>query len=155
MYKRQHTDREIWLSHAERILDQLKVSGCEYPEYHFYQAYIAHIKGDDQTAVALLKQYQLREFTREELEQAGVYLYLCAACGLYRDKGQAVWRLQNFFRQKEDSFTLLWLLLQLDSTYRTTPSKVLFMLEELYEKGCFSPLLYVCLLYTSDAADEL
>ena len=142
-YRIGHTDRETWLSRAERVLDQLKVSGCEYPEYHFYQGYIAHIKGDDQTAAALLKQYQLREFTREELEQAGVYLYLCTACGLYRDKGQAVWRLQNFFRQKEDSFTLLWLLLQLDSTYRTTPSKVLFMLEELYEKGCFSPLLYV------------
>ena len=142
-YRIGHTDRETWLSRAEWVLDQLKVSGCEYPEYHFYQGYIAHIKGDDQTAAALLKQYQLREFTREELEQAGVYLYLCTACGLYRDKGQAVWRLQNFFRQKEDSFTLLWLLLQLDSTYRTTPSKVLFMLEELYEKGCFSPLLYV------------
>ena len=121
-YRIGHTDRETWLSRAERVLDQLKVSGCEYPEYHFYQGYIAHIKGDD---------------------QAGVYLYHCTACGLYRDKGQAVWRLQNFFRQKEDSFTLLWLLLQLDSTYRTTPSKVLFMLEELYEKGCFSPLLYV------------
>lgn len=142
-YRIGHTDRETWLSRAERVLDQLKVSGCEYPEYHFYQAYIAHIKGDDQTAASQLKQYQLKEFTREELEQAGIYLYLCTVCGLYRDKGQAVWRLQNFFRQKEDSFTLLWLLLQLDSTYRTTPSKVLFMLEELYEKGCFSPLLYV------------
>lgn len=77
-------------------------------------------------AASLLKQYQIKEFTREELEQAGIYLYLCTVCGLYRDKGQAVWRLQNFFRQKEDSFILLWLLLQLDSTYRTTPSKVLF-----------------------------
>ena len=142
-YRIGHTDCETWISHTERILDRLKVSGCEYPEYHFYQAYIAHIKGDDQTAASLLKQYQLKEFTREELEQAGIYLYLCTVCGLYRDKGQAVWRLQNFFRQKEDSFILLWLLLQLDSTYRTTPSKVLFMLEELYEKGCFSPLLYV------------
>lgn len=63
--------------------------------------------------------------------------------GLYKDRGQAVWKLQNFFRQKEDSFQLLWLLLQLDSTYRTTPSKVLFMMEELYEKGCASPLLYI------------
>ena len=63
--------------------------------------------------------------------------------GLYKDRGQAVWKLQNFFRQKEDSFQLLWLLLQLDSTYRTTPSKVLFMMEELYEKGCTSPLLYI------------
>lgn len=49
----------------------------------------------------------------------------------------------ELFRQKEDSFQLLWLLLQLDSTYRTTPSKVLFMMEELYEKGCTSPLLYI------------
>ena len=81
--------------------------------------------------------------TREELETAGTYLYLCTVTGLYKDRGQAVWKLQNFFRQKEDSFQLLWLLLQLDSTYRTTPSKVLFMMEELYEKGCTSPLLYI------------
>ena len=59
-YRIGHTDCETWISHTERILDRLKVSGCEYPEYHFYQAYIAHIKGDDQTAASLLKQYQLK-----------------------------------------------------------------------------------------------
>ena len=89
------------------------------------------------------KQQIIKEFARDELEAAGTYLYLCTVTGLYRDRGQAVWKLQNFFRQQEDSFQLLWLLLQLDSTYRTSPSRVLFMMEELYERGCCSPLLYM------------
>lgn len=74
---------------------------------------------------------------------AGVYLYLCTLTGLYKDKTQALWRIQNFYMQKEDSFQLLWLLLRMDSYYKNSPSMGIFMMEELFEKGCTSPLLYM------------
>ena len=142
-YQEGKLDFRKWKENSEFELNQLQDAGCEYPEYQFLEAYLLHLDGRDDEARKILRNYHGKEFTREELETAGIYLYLCTITGIYKDRGQAVWRLQNFFRQKEDSFQLLWLLLQLDSTYRTSPSKVLFMMEELYEKGCTSPLLYI------------
>lgn len=133
---------KTWVHSSGFELNQLKEAGCEYPEYQFCEAYFAHIQGKEEIAKEILKNYHGKEFTRDELELAGTYLYLCTVTGLYRDKEQAVWKLNNFYRQKEDSFLLLWLLLRLDHTYQNSPSRTLFMLEELYEKGCSSPLLY-------------
>ena len=141
-YQQGKTDFQTWKENSGFELNQLQEASCDYPEYQFLEAYMAHLDGNDDEAKKILKSYHGKEFTRDELETAGIYLYLCTVTGLYKDRGQAVWKLQNFFRQKEDSFQLFWLLLQLDSTYRTSPSKVLFMMEELYEKGCSSPLLY-------------
>ena len=58
-----------------------------------------------------------------KLELAGVYLYLCTLTGLYKDKAQAVWRIQNLHMQKADSFQLLWILLQMDGGYKNLPQR--------------------------------
>ena len=131
--RRSHT--ELWRDFTNR--------GNEYPEYRLFEAYLAYLEDNQALAKEILKNYQSKEFTRDELEEAGVFLYLCTLVGLYRDKGQAVQKLQNFFRQKSDSFQLLWILLQLDPTYQKSPSMAPFMMEELYEKGCTSPILYL------------
>lgn len=142
-FQKEKIDFQTWKENSGYELNCLQETGCDYPEYQFLEAYMAHLDGKDAQAREILKNYHGIEFSRDELETAGIYLYLCTVTGLYKDRGQAVWKLQNFFRQKEDSFQLFWLLLKLDSTYRTSPSRVLFMMEELYEKGCSSPLLYI------------
>lgn len=131
-----------WANQSRQILDTLKASSCDYPEYQLYDAYILELEGRTREAVEILKDYQNKEFSREELEFAGFYLYLCHLTGLYRDRSQALWKIQNFYMQKSDSFWLFWLLLKLDNTYKNSPSQALFVMEELYEKGCTSPLLY-------------
>ena len=131
-----------WANQSRQILDTLKASSCDYPEYQLYDAYILELEGRTREAVEILKDYQDKEFSREELEFAGFYLYLCHLTGLYRDRSKALWKIQNFYMQKSDSFWLFWLLLKLDNTYKNSPSQALFVMEELYEKGCTSPLLY-------------
>ena len=142
-YREGRLEFKAWAGSTHFILNQLRESGCEYSEYQLYEAYVDYLEEKDAEAVAILKKYQDREFTRDELELAGVYLYLCTLTGLYKDKTQALWRIQNFYMQKEDSFQLLWLLLRMDSYYKNSPSMGIFMMEELFEKGCTSPLLYM------------
>ena len=142
-YREGRLDFKAWAGSTHFILNQLRESGCEYPEYQLYEAYVDHLEGKDAEAAAILKKYQDREFTRDELELAGTYLYLCTLTGLYKDRTQALWKIQNFYMQKEDSFQLLWLLLQMDSYYKNSPSMGIFMMEELFEKGCTNPLLYM------------
>ena len=142
-YREEKTDFRTWADKAHKALEKLHQSGNEYPEYHLFEAYLAYLEDNQSLAKEILKSCQSKEFTRDELEEAGIYLYLCTMVGLYRDKGQALQKIQNFFRQRSDSFQLLWILLQMDPTYQNSPSMALFMMEELYEKGCTSPLLYL------------
>lgn len=73
----------------------------------------------------------------------GFYLYLCNLTGLYKDKDQAVRRLQSFYMQKEDSFLLFWILLQMAPESIGSTSRIVFMMEEQFERGCRSPFLYL------------
>ena len=142
-YQKNKINAVTWRERARQILGELHDAGCEYPEYQMYEAYINITEDNKAAAAEILKRFQDKEFSRDELELAGLYLYLCHLSGLYRDKAKALWKIQNFFMQKPDSFLLLWILLQLDSTYRNSPSQALFMMEEVYEKGCTCPVLYL------------
>ena len=136
-------DFATWAASTHYELNQLRENGCDYPEYQMYEAFLLHQEGNDEGAVQILEKYQDKAFTRDDLEFAGVYLYLCVETGIYRDQEQALRRLRNFHMQKEDSFTLLWVLLRKDPELCQSASKAIFMMEELYEKGCKSPFLYL------------
>ena len=142
-YRTGKMEFKTWVGSSHFILNQLWEEGCDYPEYQMYEAYLLHLEGNDAQAREILKQYQDKSFSKEDLEFAGVYLYLCSLTGLYSNKDQALRRIQNFYMQKEDSFVLFWLLLQMDPSLKTAPSKALFMMEEMFDKGSKSPLLYL------------
>ena len=116
-------------------------SGLKYPEYQLLEAYILHLEKKDDEADEILKRYQNKSFSHNELELAGIYMYLCTQTGLYRDKEQALRKVQNFQMQKEDSFILLKLVFEMDPAL--SPSRKIFLMEELFEKGCTSPFLYL------------
>ncbi len=97
---------KTWSGSSHFLLNQLKESGCDYPEYQMYEAYISHVEGNDEQAEEILRKSQNRQLFKKKMSTAG-FLYLCNLTGLYKDKDQAVRRLQSFYMQKEDSFLLL------------------------------------------------
>lgn len=134
---------KTWVGSSHFILNQLWEDGCDYPEYQMFEAYLHHLEGDETSAREILKKYQDKSFSKEDLEFAGIYLFLCNLTGLYSDTEQALRKIQNFYMQKEDSLVLFWILLQMDSSFKNTPSKALFMMEEMFDRGCQSPILYL------------
>lgn len=136
-------DFGTWTASSHFVLNQLHEAGCTYPEYQMYEALLLHMEKNDEEARKILEEYQDKSYTKDDLEFAGVYLYLCLMTGLYRDKEHALSRIQNFYMQKGDSFLLLWLLLKMDPSYEVSPSRALFAMEEQFERGCKSPFLYL------------
>ena len=135
------TDFQSWSVLAHEKLDRMGDSGLKYPEYQLLEAYLYHLENEDEKAVDILKRYQNKSFSHNELELAGLYLYLCTLTGLYRDKEQALRKVQNFQMQKEDSFILLKLVFEMDQGLSS--SRKIFLMEELFERGCTSPFLYL------------
>ena len=140
-YLCKRTDFQAWTASTHEKLDRMGENGLKYPEYQLLEAYLLHLEGEDDQASEILERYQNKSFHHNELELAGIYLYLCTQTGLYRDKEQALRKVQNFQMQKEDSFILLKLVFEMDHTL--SPSKKIFLMEELFERGCTSPFLYL------------
>lgn len=142
-YRCGNMDFKTWAGSAHFELNQLREAGCDYPEYQMAEAYLLHKEDNNGAAIEILKKYQDKSYSSDDLEFAGVYLYLCSLTGIYRDSVQALRKIQNFYMQKEDSMILLWVQLQMDGAFRHAPSKAVFMMEEQFDKGCRSPLLYL------------
>ena len=142
-YSCRRMDSKTWIGSSRFVINQLKEEGCDYPEYQIYEAYLLYMEGEVEQAREILKTFKNQNFTRENLELAGAYLYLCFLTGLYKDKEQAARRLRNFFLQKEDSFLLFKLWLEMNPEDQGSPSRLVFMMEELFDRGCRSPFLYL------------
>lgn len=142
-YRSGKIDFKTWAGSTHYELNQLREVGCDYPEYQMVEAYLLFKEENRAGAIEILKKFQNRSYTSNDLEFAGFYLYLCCLTGIYRDNVQALRKIQNFYMQKSDSMLLFWLQLQMDGVLHRTPSKAVFMMEEQFEKGCASPLLYL------------
>ena len=137
------TEKKAWLASSRFEINELKEAGCYYPEYQLLDAFLLQKEGNYAAAKEILKEYISKKFTSEELEFAGVWLYLCVKTGLYQDKALALSRLRSFYKQKEDSLWLFLILLELDPELNGNPAGRLYRMEEQYERGCSSPLLYL------------
>ncbi len=141
-YRMGDMDLKTWAGCSHYTLNQLREAGCTYPEYQLFEVFLLLHEEKKEQAAEMLKKYQKKMFSRDDLELAGVYLYLCAAAGLYKDWNQALNRIESFFDQKPDSFALVSVILLMDRTYTASPARAADLLEGLFERGCTSPLLY-------------
>lgn len=142
-YRTGKMDFQTWAASAHYAINELSEAGYDYPEYQMFHAFLLHLEERDEEAMKILEAYQNKNFQKEDVEFAGVYLYLCTLTGLYQDIEQAIMRVRSFYKQRENSFILLYVLLRMDQEYRQSPSHAVFMLEEQFEKGCRSPILYL------------
>ena len=97
----------------------------------------------DEQAREILKKFKHQNLS-ERIWNWQVLTFISAFfTGLHKDREQAIRRLYNFFLQKEDSFLLFKLWLEMNPEDKGSPSRLVFMMEELFEKGCRSPFLYL------------
>ena len=61
-YREGIMDFKTWIGSTRFILNQLRASGCDYPEYQMYEAYICHLEGRDEEASEILKSIRIRNF---------------------------------------------------------------------------------------------
>ena len=64
-YQENRINFQTWKENAGFELNQLREAGCEYPEYQFLEAYMAHLDGKDDVA----KKNSSRIFTVKNLQE--------------------------------------------------------------------------------------
>ena len=142
-YRCHDTDFSTWAGSAHYILNCLKESGFDYPEYRLYEAFVLHEEDRDEEAQQILKAFQDKAFQKEDIELAGAYLYLCTVTGIYTDVEAAIRRMNSFYIQKQNSLLLFELLYSLDLSLQDEWEETVSECEALYERGVCSPFLYL------------
>lgn len=136
-------DYKTWVNESLETLGQMEEAGCDYPVYQVYKAYVYYMDDEQGSAREILLRYQDKNFTADDLELAGIYLYACHLVDLLKDRGKIVQKLRALYRQRPNSFLLFWVLAQLDDELLLSTAKTLYMMEEQYDYGSRSPLLYL------------
>lgn len=136
--------KEEWKETAGKELDELKNLGCYYPKHQLMEAYMYEQCGDISDAMACLWPLRETQFTREQMEEEGVYLTLAVRLGVATEeqKAQAEDRIINLFQMNPGSRILLEMILQMEDCQISNARK-LFMMEEVFKLGCTSPFLYL------------
>ena len=142
-YRCQTLECAAWAAQSHYELNRLKDSGFDYPEYRIYEVYVLWKEGKKEEAADWLREFHSQSFIRDNPEIAGLYLYLCCEAGLYKDKEAVLRRIHALKAQNEKSCILQEILLQMDPELVRLPSRALYELETLFDKGCKNPLLYL------------
>ena len=144
-FGKQQLTRDEWQNRTMEVLDGLKNAGCFLTEHQLYEAFVWRCCENMTRSIAAL--WPLREvnFTREQMEEEGVYLTLAGLDGILPPQEQeaAFDRVQTLYRMKPNSLVLLLCLFAVDEEYKNSPAKRLYMMEELADLGCSSPFLYL------------
>lgn len=141
-YQMGETALSDFTQNMEQLLEKKRVRGMADAADDMMTAYLLHENNKDGAAREILLRYKEKSFGRQEQEAKAVYLYLCYKTELFRDRWSLAEKLQRLYRQREDSYLLLWLLMQADEEYRGSALRSLHALEHQYAIGCRSPFLY-------------
>ena len=133
-----------WKERTLGKLNELKEAGCFDLRQRLYEVYLYYAEDNAPKTLDTMAMLKGQTFSREEYEQEGLYLYLAKKTGLIANESVDVaGRIESLYRRNQNSFMLLWLLIQVNEEFAKTPTRQLFMLERQYEMGCNSPFLYL------------
>lgn len=137
-------DARAWGMKTRTVLECIRQLG-EYPvEYTLYEAYVNYLTGEHNAARQILRGLEEHSFSKDTLESKAFFLYLCHMTDLITP-GQMdiVGKIREWQQRKQESLLILWILFQLDEDVNRTPSKKIYLMQNIYNMGCRSPLLYL------------
>lgn len=144
-FRTQQISTSEWLKKTEPIVEKLNSYEAENPEYRLYQAHF--LIGEDRfneakwildhiEAILVKKDY--------DPEVWCYYLYLTTLQNRQEDYINKVAReVQKIYGNYPTSWRIGWIVMFLDEEYNHSPSKKWVFMEEIFEKGCTSPVIYV------------
>jgi len=149
-------NRSVWLTETKRLVEKLSDLGDGDVSVKLFEAQLLITAERNNEAKWLLDRIEEQLDGREvPPEIACYYLYLTSLNSreeAYVD--EVADQVEQIFGQYRDNWRIAWLMLYLSENYSKSASKKWFFLEEQFERGCNSPILYIeaVLLVQADPA---
>ncbi|MGI6007596.1 MAG: DUF5717 family protein [Ruminococcus sp.] len=139
----QKIDGQQFKEQTDQILKELKNSGNYSAMTQLYEAWVCLENHEETQAEKLIAQLADRTFSPEESQEEAAYLYLARRTGLrQQDAMEYRERIHSLYRRNPKSLVLLYILLR-DEEISHSPVKRLSLMEQQFELGVTSPVLYL------------
>lgn len=126
---------------ASGVLEHVRGTNALMPA--LYDIHMKLLAGQENVATWLLKHVRrMMESAQVSLSVYGYYLYL-ASMAKGEDREQAGVVLNQYRQQYPDEFIIYWGYMHKEKLHVHSPGNVYRTLKDLWEKGCFSPILYL------------
>lgn len=134
-----------WYESTLVLLEDMINSGYGESLYQLMLAYVYQSGEEGVKADEILDVFkESPELLKGNPQLEGFYLYVCKLMQrLPKEKSNIVPCMHYLYQRQEDSFLLLWILMQIDEDINRIQQKKMYVLERQYEIGCRSPFLYV------------
>ena len=145
-----------WMQETEKILDQLSQLNDRDLSTKLFQAQLLITQERENEANWLLN--QIEALMEGDFEPASYCYYLYLTTLLNREEeyiDEVAGQVERIFTQNADNWRIAWLLLYLSDDYSKSPSRKWVILEEQFQKGCISPVLYIEALHLITANPAL
>lgn len=133
-----------WASDSLSLIGEARRMGEDPFVCELKEAWVMEVSGDRAGARRALEELSARSFRSQPMEIRAFFLYLCHIAG-YAPEGRlsVVETIRNWYGRNQESFLLLWILLQIDPDMNRTQTKKMFYLEDAFQRGIRSPYLYM------------
>ncbi len=137
-------DYRRWYEKGQSLLADLKEWDPESSVAVLYDAYLSYSADDLQRMHKLLSLFRSGSRKLKSEEEEIWYLYLQKLAGIKtKEIADLTGLLRRRLEQNPDQYLYLHLLLQEDPSYEHMPARIMFELEQCYDRGCASPFLYL------------
>lgn len=136
-------DYRTWYEQTSQTVQELKEGGESGP-LRLFEAFLAYNQDENARAMELLWPVKEGELVLESAQEQAAYLYLAKQVELLPEERRDIAPLlRSLHQQAPEDFLILYLLFQEENVCETTPSRAMYMMEEIYGRGCASPFLYL------------
>ncbi|MDO4478155.1 MAG: DUF5717 family protein [Lachnospiraceae bacterium] len=153
-YRLGRMDHKAFIAKSQILIAAMREMG-ELPAFmSLYDVYVRQLAEDEVGSRNLLRSLQENNFADESLEVKGAFLYLCHKANLLMPgRFDVVNTLRVWVSRQQESFVLLYLLMQVDDDLIRSPLRRLMLMEDLYGCGCRDPFMYIeaLTLYREDS----
>ncbi len=156
-YRMKKKSKAAWMEETDRILSQMQAKHGDDPVPQLYRAQVLATQAKLNEAQWTLDRAKNAILASKDQNPAiwGYYLYLTTL--LKRDEtyvNSTAVDVRRLYEQFPDNWCLAWLLLYLSPELYDSTSSRWVLLQEQFERGCFSPVLYIeaLILWKNDPA---
>ncbi|MDD7738707.1 MAG: DUF5717 family protein [Fusicatenibacter sp.] len=138
------TDYRSWYENSwEKVQALRKISGST-QKVLFWEAYLYETNEEEEKAAEVLQRMRDLQIPLTNGVEQGIYVYLAKKAGVRKiSHAEMLREIQGFYRQEPNSPILLKILTEIDDTGKESLTRWLYAMEQCYEMGCTSPLLYL------------
>ncbi len=135
-----------WLKETGRLVEHIVAMDEDDVTGKLFQAHMLITQERDNEAGWLLDQVQdvLESGEKEDSVTWAYYLYLTTLVSKDEEYINRVTdRVEKIYKKSRGEWRIAWLLLYLSEEYGKSPTKKMVFLEEQFERGCTSPVIYI------------